>query len=167
MRWGRDCCRRVSLRELRRSSRVLELWTVNMSRYLTLEFDGKNWCWPVKAHVNNRKVLKTLIWQKEKKRKKVWHHYMNSCCQTRTMERKSQLKTIKSTSIFQLVWFPLVALVFASVTVLMTRNWWTTRSGERTCGTGDSSTPMRPYRGRSDSIVAPCHLWPPPSVWDQ
>lgn len=37
---------------------------------------------------------------------------MNSCCQTRTMERKSQLKTIKSMSIFQLVWFHLVALLF-------------------------------------------------------
>lgn len=77
---------------------VLELWTVKMSWYfiesltdeLMLACDS-SWQQVYESY--------TVIWQK-RRRKKVCHHYMTSCCQTLTMERKSQLKTIKVSLFF-------------------------------------------------------------------
>lgn len=57
---------------------------------------------------------------------------VNSWCQTRTMERKSQLKTIK----VKLFSVSLISLSWSCFRVLDgsdTRNWWTPRSGKRMC----------------------------------
>lgn len=84
---------------------------------LNLEVWRKNWCWPLKAHVNNRKVIKTLFWQKKKKKSDIttWIHAVRP----EQWKEKANWKQSKYVY-FQLVWFHLVALVFASVTVLMT-----------------------------------------------
>lgn len=146
-------------------------WSFGRSKWAGTQSGGwwKNWCLTVEANVNKRKVLKTLIWQK--KIKEVWHHYMNSRCQTRTMEKKSQLKTIK-VCLFQLVWFHLVALLFrigdgSDDKELVNHAQQLEVTPRRRSNIGNSSTPMRPCRGQSDGMSRPCHLWAPPSVWDQ
>lgn len=138
---------------------VLELWTVKIEPGLDLEFDGRTDAGLrglMSTNRWNRKVLKTLIWQKKKRKKKSLtslHEFMLSDLDN---GKKKPTENNQSTSIFQLVWFHLVALVFASVTVLTTRNWWTTCGSERT-----SPTPQLLRGLAGDGVAAcwhPCHL---------
>lgn len=82
-------------------------------------------------------------------KKKYKHHYIN-VPSGGTMERKSQLKTIK-VRLFS-VRFHFTLVFFSIVTVLMARNCWTTRGGERTRRRLLDS-PTRPCRGRSHTAL--------------
>lgn len=145
---------------------LLELWTVKMYWYLIwslteeLVLACENSC-------QHRKVLKTFIWQEKKKSLTSLHEFMLS---DQDNGKKKPTENNQSASIFQLVWFHLVTLVFASVTVLMTRNWWTTRSSEWMCLMSERQRWLLNYyealQGMEWQHVAPCHLWPPRSVWD-
>lgn len=124
---------------------VPELWTVKMSWYFSLEFDGGTdaGLWTL-----------TSTTEKDRRRKKnVWHHYMDSCCRTRTMERKSQLKTIKSTSIFQLVWFH---FLFSH----RWRFWWRGTGEPHAAAAGTPWLLWGLAGGAEWQHVGPCHLWP-------
>lgn len=94
---------------------------------------------------------------------------MNSCCQTRTMERKSQLKTIK-----KYVYFSVSLISFSCSSFSDWWRFWWQGTGEPRAATrghrngiGDSSTPMRPCRWGGDSMSHPASWGLPPSVWDQ
>lgn len=155
---------------------VLELLTVNIFRYLNLEFDGESWFWPAKAHVNNRKVLKSLIWQKKKKKDSditTWIHAV----------RPGQWKEKANWKQSKYIYFSVSLISFGcsfffffpvSMTVVMTRNRWTALGSDGTCRTLarhlrllDSYEALRWGRGgRSDGMLHPatCDLL---SVWDQ
>lgn len=94
---------------------------------------------------------------------------MISCCQTRTMERKSQLKTIK----VRLFSVSLVSLSCSCFWPFWRRETRRTpeRGGERTCLMSEWRLRLlnsyEALQGTEWQRVTPCHLWPPPSVWDQ
>lgn len=120
---GRDFCLWVSLRELWRSSHmlvsvleyVLELRTVRMSQNLTRRLTEELMLCLWKAHVDDRKVIKTLFWEKERNLKSdttTWFHV--------GPEQWKEKANWKQSVFFQLVWFHLVALVFLH----RWRFWW-------------------------------------------
>ena len=112
----------------------------------------QNWCWPLRPHVNKQKVLKTLIWQKKTKKKKsditTWIHAV----------RPGQWKEKANWKQSKYVYFS-VSLISFSCSCF--------RIGDGSDDTelvnhmrqwediGDSSTPTRPCRGRSGSMLAP------------
>lgn len=126
---------------------------------LNLEFDRRTDAGLGKLMSTTEKLKRHSSDRMErKKKKKVWHHYMNSCCQTRTMERKSQLKTIK-VSLFSVREISFSCSCFCigdgsddGELVNHAQQW-------EDVGVA-SATPMRPCRGQSDSVLHPatCYL---------
>ena len=163
MRWGgRDCC--LSEGIMAKLTHACVFWNMcwSFGRSKAWTWSGvwwQNWCWPARSHVNKQMKQKsskdTHLTEEEEKKKSLTslHEYMLSDLDN---GKKKPTENNQSTSIFQLVWFHLVALVFASVTVLTTRNWWTTCGSERT-----SPTPQLLRGLAGDGVAAcwhPCHL---------
>lgn len=131
---------------------------------ISLGFDGRtDACLPVKAQQHKKHTHKKKRLLKRKKK----NHYMNSCRQTRTMERKSQLKTIKvclfsvslisfSCSCFSHWWW----FLWIKQPLNHIRKWQGVPGVKG--GIGDSPAPVRPFGGWS---VAPCHLNTRPDGW--
>lgn len=161
---GRGAEIAVFLRELWRSSHMLVCFEISAGALDGQNRAGtwsgvwwQNWCWPVRPHCQQTESSKdTHLTEEEVGKKKSLtslHEFMLSDLDN---GKKKPTENNQSTSIFQLVWFHLVALVLASVTVLTTRNWWTTCGSERT-----SPTPQLLRGLAGDGVAAcwhPCHL---------
>lgn len=131
---------------------VLELWTVKMSWYF------------IKSLTDELMLACDSSWQQvyESEKKVMLSDIDNG--------KKKPTENNQSKSIFQLVWFHVVALGLALVTILLTRNWRTTCSVGRTCPTTEWHWRLLvsydALQGTEWQRVTPCHLWPRQSVWD-
>lgn len=122
---------------------VLELLTVKMFQYFKSRVSEE----PILARESSKD---TYLTEEEKKK----HHYINSFCQTRTMERKSQLKTIKVRFLFFGGFFSVNLISYSCCSFSYRwRLWWK--------GTGEagaaSATPQLLWGLAGDGVTATLH----------